>query len=67
MTEISDKRMLRFAQIVKSTCIQAAKDGYQDAAMSGLCQEGAIEASISAIEMVDLLLLLDQSGNEYKQ
>ena len=64
MTEIQDKRMLRFAQIVKSACIQAAKDGYQNAAMSGLCHEGAQEASISAIEMVDLLLLLDQSEKD---
>ncbi|MDH3316417.1 MAG: acetyltransferase [Gammaproteobacteria bacterium] len=35
-------------------CIQAAIDGYENASISGLCAEGAFEAAISAIRMLDL-------------
>ena len=45
---------LRLAQAVREACIKAAKDGYEHAAISGLCEEGALEAALSAIHMVDL-------------
>ena len=54
MAEKSNKTMLLLAQSVKTACIQAAIDGYQNAAISGLCHEGASEASVSAIRMIDL-------------
>ena len=42
------------AHIVKDACIRAALEGYESAAMSGLCCEGAWEAAISAMRMLDL-------------
>lgn len=45
---------LQLARRVRDACIQAAKDGYERAAISGLCEEGALEAAISAIHMLDL-------------
>jgi hypothetical protein len=45
---------LRIARSVRDACIAAAKQGYENAAMSGLCEEGALEAALSAIYMVDL-------------
>ena len=45
---------LRLAQSIRDACIAAAKQGYENAAISGLCEEGALEAAISAIYMVDL-------------
>ncbi len=50
------------AQAVRAACIEAAIAGYERAAIagyeraaiSGLCREGAFEAAISAIRMVDL-------------
>jgi len=39
---------------VRAACIEAALQGYEHAAMSGLCGEGALEATISAIRMLDL-------------
>ena len=58
MAEISNQTMLLIAEKVKSACIKAAIEGYQNAAISGLCHEGASEASISAIRMVDLAPLI---------
>lgn len=55
MVENSESRLrLRLARAVRDACIQAAKDGYEQAAISGLCEDGALEAALSAIHMVDL-------------
>ncbi len=42
------------AEAVRMACIRAAIDGYENASISGLCAEGAFEAAISAIRMLDL-------------
>jgi hypothetical protein len=47
------------AQKVQNACIQAAREGFQEASMSGLCTEGAAEAAISAIQKLDLEDLLE--------
>jgi hypothetical protein len=47
----------RFAERVRKACIEAAIEGYEHAGMSGLCQEGAWEAAISAIQMIDVKAL----------
>ena len=49
----------RLAEAVREACLVAAKKGYEEASQSGLCHEGAVEASLDAIRMVDLKLLLD--------
>ena len=46
--------LLSLAEAVRTACVKADRDGYQDAAISGLCGEGAQEAAISAIQMVDI-------------
>ena len=51
----------RIAQVVKDACLQAALKGYEDAAISGLCREGAWEAATSAIEMLDLEAILTET------
>jgi hypothetical protein len=58
MTTPTDKREL--AKAVRDACIKAATDGYQDAAMTGLCHEGAWEAAISAMQMLDLDKTVEQ-------
>ncbi|RCX30629.1 acetyltransferase [Thioalbus denitrificans] len=55
MSRESDRRL---AERVRSACIEAALAGYENASISGLCHEGAWEAAISAIRMVDLSELL---------
>ncbi|MEQ9090031.1 MAG: acetyltransferase [Balneola sp.] len=42
------------AEMIRDACISAAKEGFMDASISGLCNEGAIEAAISAIQNLDL-------------
>lgn len=42
------------AREVREACIQAALSAYEDASISGLCGEGAFEAAISAMRMLDV-------------
>ncbi|GAB4292935.1 MAG: hypothetical protein Kow0096_08160 [Thiohalomonadaceae bacterium] len=54
---------LHVAERVREACLQAALDGYQQAAMSGLCHEGAFEAAVDAVRMLDLAALLQQQDD----
>lgn len=47
-----DKR--RIAEATRQACIEAALAGYESAAISGLCHEGAWENAISAMRRLDL-------------
>lgn len=49
-----DPALVALAEAVREACRRAALDGYEHAAMSGLCAEGAWEAAVSAIGMVDV-------------
>lgn len=55
---------LDLAERVREACVRAALDGYQDAAMAGLCDDGAQEAAISAIRRLDLRAVLGAAGRE---
>ncbi|MGE5625013.1 MAG: acetyltransferase [Bacillota bacterium] len=48
----------KLAEAVRDACLKAAKQGYEEAAQSGLCHEGAVEASLDAVRMVDLKALV---------
>jgi hypothetical protein len=52
------QRNLELAEVIRRACINAAIEGYERAAISGLCHEGAWEAAISAVRMLDLSALL---------
>lgn len=51
---MNNQERYQLAKNVKEACIQAAKEGFQDASMSGLCNEGAMEAAVSAIQRLEL-------------
>jgi hypothetical protein len=53
---IEDQR--RLAEAVKAACIRAAEEGFEQAAASGLCDEGALEAALGAVRMLDLEAVL---------
>lgn len=55
-----------FAESVRAACIQAAVDGYENASISGLCAEGAFEAAISAIRMLDLERLAERKKPKHR-
>jgi hypothetical protein len=44
----------RLAEAVRDACLKAARDGYEAASLSGLCHSGAMEASLDAIQRLDL-------------
>ncbi|MBO6620426.1 MAG: acetyltransferase [Balneola sp.] len=46
------------AEIIRDACISAAREGFMDASISGLCHEGAVEAAIGAIQNLDLTKVL---------
>jgi cytosine/adenosine deaminase-related metal-dependent hydrolase len=57
----SDSTEKEIAERVQQACIEAARSGFTDASISGLCTEGAMEAAISAIQMLDLEKILEKS------
>ena len=59
-TEPENRQAL--AERVRLACIEAAVEGYELAAMNGLCHEGAWEAAISAMRTVDLAALIQAAS-----
>lgn len=62
MNNQNDRQQL--ADRVRKACIGAALEGYEHASMSGLCHEGAWEAAVCAMEMLDLELVLGDNSTE---
>jgi hypothetical protein len=50
---------LDLAEAVRSACLQAALDAYEQAGVSGLCGEGRWEIAVQAIRNLDLVPLFD--------
>lgn len=44
----------RIAKHVRAACVEAAQDGFERAAMAGLCHEGARELALDAIKTLDI-------------
>jgi hypothetical protein len=49
---------LQLAATVRNACVRAALDGYEQAQIAGLCQEGAWECAVDAMRRVDLSAIL---------
>lgn len=65
-TENDTPKPKELAEVVRQACITVAREGFYDASMSGLCADGAIEAAISAIQMIDLEKLLNEQSDNIK-
>lgn len=61
MTEPQQRRL---AEQVREACAQAALDAFHQAAVSGLCFEGAVECAVGAIRGLDIDALLE-SGRRH--
>lgn len=48
----------RVATAVRDACVQAALAAYEDAAMSGLCHEGAWECAVDAMRSLKVERLI---------
>lgn len=55
---------IKLAEAIREACIKAAREGFMDASMSGLCTEGAMEAAISAMQSLDIEQLIKNKGIE---
>ncbi len=50
--DVEDPRTL--AEVVRSACLKAAADAYEDAGLQGLCAEGRFERALDAVRELDL-------------
>jgi hypothetical protein len=55
---------LRLAERVRAALVQSALDAYEDAALRGLCCEGAWEAAVWAMRRQNLSLVLTKQIGE---
>ena len=53
---ISSQREL--AEKVRQACVAAAKAGFEQARLDGLCVEGAVETAVSSIQNLNLETVL---------
>ena len=44
----------RLAEAVREACLKAARDAYENAGISGLCEEGRWECAVNAIRSLDI-------------
>ncbi len=56
--ELNDKYSI--GTLIRDRCLEAARRGYEEAALSGLCEEGRIEAALDAIRSLDITKVLNQ-------
>ena len=52
---------VRLAEAVRTACLEAARQAYEDARMSGLCHEGAWEVAVGALRTLDVEQLADDT------
>lgn len=52
------------AAAVRAACVRTALDAYENARMDGLCHEGAWEAAVSAMRMLDLDKIVAEPGGD---
>jgi len=60
--ELATDEKHQIAEAVRQACIRAALEGYERAALDGLCHEGAWEAAVDAIRAMDVDAVL---GSQY--
>ena len=44
----------RLAEVVREACLKAARDAYENAGISGLCEEGRWECAVNAIRSLEI-------------
>jgi len=54
MHKLKTEELEALSEKIRSACIQASREGYQDASLSGLCREGAMEAAVGAMQSLNI-------------
>ncbi len=52
MNEMDSKHQL--VEAVRDACLKAAREAYENAGISGLCEEGRWECAVDAIRSLDI-------------
>jgi hypothetical protein len=55
---VDEESARRLAESVRDACLRAALEAYENAGVSGLCEEGRWECAVGAIRALDLDMLL---------
>lgn len=63
MSERELKR--RTAVAVREACLKAAQEAYENAGISGLCEEGRWECAVAAICALDLESVIDRTADHH--
>lgn len=50
---------INLAETIRQICMNAARDGFEEASLAGLCTEGAIDYAVDAIRKIDLNKIID--------
>jgi hypothetical protein len=59
ITTMSEQELKRrMAETVRTACLNAARQAYENAGISGLCEEGRWECAVGAIRSLDLELII---------
>ncbi len=59
MSFMKNIRDIELAEAIRRECVASAREGFREASMSGLCAEGAMEAAVSAIQMVNVEKIIE--------
>jgi hypothetical protein len=54
----------RLVEEVREACLKAARDAYENAGISGLCEEGRWECALDAIRSLDLEAIISAMQND---
>lgn len=54
----------RLAEAVRAACLNAARQAYENAGISGLCEEGRWECAVAAIRSLDLQAVIDAKPDD---
>ena len=65
MNEMDSKHQL--ARAVRDACLKAAREAYENAGISGLCEEGRWECAVAAIRSFDLQAIIDAMPDDPAQ
>ncbi len=53
------ERERKLAETIRNACLESARHAYNNAKLSGLCEEGGIEVALDAIRALDIQSLDD--------
>jgi hypothetical protein len=57
----------RVAEVARDACLKAALEAYENAGISGLCEEGRWECAVAAIRSLDLEAVINKPSDNHRK